>query len=97
MKPDFVFYSALAVIGSFAIFFLVAALRRERFLITQKLTLESLDEYSRALPQWSISGARAAGAAGGFLLLVALTYSFDQLGNVQLERVRAPSPLTIVA
>src|ERR1700738_3260228 len=88
VKPDFGFYSLLAVVGSFALFSLVAALRREPFLTAQKKTLAFFDSYLQGLPNWALAFLRAVGGATGFVLIVAITYGFDSLGNAELEHTK---------
>jgi hypothetical protein len=88
VKPDFRFYSLLAVVGSFALFALVAALRREPFLTAQKKTLAFFDSYLQGLPSWALAALKVAGATTGFVLIVAITYGFDSLGNAELEHTK---------
>jgi hypothetical protein len=88
VKPDFRFYSLLAVVGSFALFSLVAALRREPFLKAQKKTLAFFDSYIQGLPSGALAALRVAGVTTGFVLIVAITYGFDALGNAELERTK---------
>jgi hypothetical protein len=88
VKPDFGFYSLLAVVGSFALFSVVAAFRREPFLPAQKKTLAFFDSYLQGLPSWALNSLRVVGGTTGFLLIVAIAYGFDSLGNAELERTK---------
>ncbi len=85
MTSNTILFPILTVIGIMPVFFLVAAVMRRSLKRAKEITLKFLEDWANQAPV-SLRGAISSilGFAGGFALLVALTFGFNRIGDATM-------------
>jgi len=85
MTSNRILFPILTVIGIMPVFFLVAAVMRRSLKRAKEITLKFLDDWANQAPL-SLRGVISSilGFAGGFALLVALTFGFNRIGDATM-------------
>ena len=85
MTSNTILFPILTVIGIMPVFFLVAAVMRRSLKRAKEITLKFLEDWANQAPV-SLQGAISSilGFAGGFALLVALTFGFNRIGDATM-------------
>jgi hypothetical protein len=85
MTSNTILFPILTVIGIMPVFFLVAAVMRRSLKRAKEITLKFLEDWANQAPV-GLRGAISSilGFAGGFALLVALTFAFNRIGDATM-------------
>src|SRR5690349_3324725 len=83
-----ILFTLLSVVGVMSVFLLVAAVRGISLKTARRQTLAFLEDWAGIAPA-AIQGTITTilGFAGGFVLVVALTYAFNQLGDATMPGI----------